>query len=173
MPWSNQTGGGRPGGGGNNNGSGGDGGPWGQGPRRPQRPGGGGGGGQPPDLEEILKRGQDKLKEVLPGGGKIGGGMGAAGVGIIALVAAGLYIFSSYYTVDADELAVETLFGIPQTETLGAGLHWAFWPFEKVDKVNIGVQQINIGSAGRRSSKTGLDAFWRPKHRGCYVFRAV
>ena len=157
MPWSNQTGGGRPGGGGNNNGGGGDDdGPWGQGPRRPQRPTGGGGGGQPPDLEEILKRGQDKLKEVLPGGGGIGGGAGIAGFGFMALVAAGLYVFSSYYTIDADELAVETLFGQPQTETLGAGLHWAFWPFEKVDKVNIGVQQINIGSTRGSSSKQGL-----------------
>ena len=68
MPWSNQTGGGRNGG--SNGGDGPSGGPWGQGPRGPQRPGGGGGGGnQPPDLEEIIKRGQDRLKNGIPGGG--------------------------------------------------------------------------------------------------------
>ncbi|MEE9315060.1 MAG: FtsH protease activity modulator HflK [Rhizobiaceae bacterium] len=152
MPWSNQTGGGNKGGGNN----GGDGGPWGQGPRRPQRPTGGGGG-QPPDLEEILKRGQDKLKNALPGGGSVSpGGLGAAGLGLIALVAAGVYIFSSAYTVDADELAVETVFGVPRDTVNEAGLHWAFWPFEKVDKVNIGVRQVNIGSSGRSQSKQGL-----------------
>ena len=54
MPWSNQNGGGGPwggGGGGNNQG------PWGQGPNRPR--GGGDGNGGPPDLEEIIRRGQD------------------------------------------------------------------------------------------------------------------
>ena len=56
MPWSSQNGGG---GGGWKGG-----GPWGQGPS---------GGGQSPDLEELLKRSQDRLKQAMPGGG-IGGG---------------------------------------------------------------------------------------------------
>ena len=51
MPWSTQSGGGCKGGGG----------PWGQGPS--------GGPHQQPDLEELLKRSQDKLKQVMPGGG--------------------------------------------------------------------------------------------------------
>ena len=159
MPWSNQTGGGRP-----NGSNGNQGGPWGQGPRGPQRPGGGGGGGggggQPPDLEEIIKRGQDKLKTVFPGGGGGGGsggaGLGLAGLGFIALAIGGLYLFSSAYTVEADELAVETVFGVPKDEVNEAGLHWAFWPFEKVDKVNIGIRQVDIGSSGRNSSRQGL-----------------
>ena len=53
MPWSNQSGGG--------GGRRGGGGPWGQGPT-------GGGPHHQPDLEEILKRSQDKLKQVMPGG---------------------------------------------------------------------------------------------------------
>ena len=75
MPWSNQRDGGGRKGGGNGNG----GGPWGQGP---WGPGGGGGGGsnQPPDLDEILRRGQDKVKRVMRGGGGGGGGGGDAGV---------------------------------------------------------------------------------------------
>jgi len=56
MPWNNQSGGG-PWGGGNG------GGPWGQGPR-----GTGGPQGSPPDLEDIIRRGQDRLKRALPGG---------------------------------------------------------------------------------------------------------
>ncbi len=154
MPWSNQTGGGQ------NNGSngGGNGGPWGQPPKGPQRPSGGGGGQQPPDLEEILKRGQEKLKTVLPGGGGggPGAGIGAVGLGLIAVAAVGLYIFSSAYQVEADELAVETVFGVPRDTVNEAGLHFAFWPFEQVDKVNIGVRQVDIGSTGRGGSRQGL-----------------
>lgn len=59
MPWNNQSGG--PWGGGGGNG----GGPWDQGPRGPQGPQN-----NPPDLEEIIKRGQDRLKNALPGGGQ-------------------------------------------------------------------------------------------------------
>ena len=54
MPWSNNSGGG--------GWKGGGGGPWGRGPQ--QR------GPQPPDLEELLKRSQDRLRNVLPGGGR-------------------------------------------------------------------------------------------------------
>ena len=54
MPWSNQGGG--PWG----SGGGGSKGPWGSGPQSS--------GPTPPDLEELLRRGQDKLKTVLPGG---------------------------------------------------------------------------------------------------------
>jgi len=156
MPWSNQTGGGQDNG---SNGSGGSGGPWGQPPRGPQRPGGGGGGQQPPDLEEILKRGQDRLKSVIPGGGGGGGGgasLGAAGLGLIAVAAAGLYAFSCAYQVEADELAVETVFGVPRDDVNEAGLHFAWWPFERADKVNIGVRQVDIGSTGRGGSRQGL-----------------
>ena len=62
MPWSNQSGGGGWKGGGN--------GPWGQPPKGPQ----GGGGNEPPDLEELLRRGQDKIRHLLPGGGRPGSG---------------------------------------------------------------------------------------------------
>ena len=82
MPWSNQNGGGGPwGGGGGGNNQGGGGGPWGQGPNRPR--GGGGGNGGPPDLEEIIRRSQDRFKNVLPGGFNGGAGaiVGAADAG--------------------------------------------------------------------------------------------
>ena len=67
MPWSNQNGGGGPWGGGGSGGGGNNQGPWGQGPNRP-RGGGGNGSGGPPDLEEIIRRGQNQLKNVMPGG---------------------------------------------------------------------------------------------------------
>ncbi len=158
MPWSNNTGGSWQNG---SNGGGGDGGgPWGQGSGGPQRPSGGGGGGgrgTPPDLEEILKRGQDKLKNVLPGGGGgTGKGIGAAGIGLLSVAIVGLYIFSAAYQVDADELGVETLFGVPKQEVSEAGLHFAFWPIERVEKIKIVERQVNIGSTGRGGSQQGL-----------------
>ncbi len=156
MPWSNQTGGGQNNGSNGSGGGGGGGGPWGQPPRGPQRPDGGGQ--QPPDLEEILKRGQDRLKNIIPGGGGGGGGakFSAAGLGLIAVAAVGLYAFSCAYQVEADELAVETVFGVPRDDVNEAGLHFAWWPFERADKVNIGVRQVNIGSTGRGGSRQGL-----------------
>ena len=62
MPWSNQGGGGPWGSGG-----GGGKGPWGSGPQ-PSGP-------TPPDLEEFLRRSQDKLRTVLPGGNLGGKGL--------------------------------------------------------------------------------------------------
>ncbi|MEM8750475.1 MAG: FtsH protease activity modulator HflK [Pseudomonadota bacterium] len=149
MPWSNQTGGGRPGG---TNGGGG-GGPWGQGPRGPQRPPSGGN--QPPDLEEILRKGQDRLRNVLPGAGGAGGGIGPVGIIIGLVLAALFYGYVSAYQVEADELAVESLFGVPKNEIQEPGLNFAWWPIETAEKVNIGVQQVNIGSAGA-GSRQGL-----------------
>ena len=99
MPWNNQSGGG----GGPWGGGGGNGGPWGQGPRP------GGPQGSPPDLEDIIRRGQDRLKQALPGGG----GASPALFGLIGLALVALWLFQSIYTVQPDELAVELRFGKP------------------------------------------------------------
>ena len=58
MPWNKDGGGGWQGGGSK--------GPWGQGPG----PSGGNRGPTPPDLDELIKRGQDSLKNFLPTGGR-------------------------------------------------------------------------------------------------------
>ena len=93
MPWSNQTGngGGWKSGGGNGNG----GGPWGQGPRP-------GNSGKSPDLEEILRRGQDRLRRAIPGGGgggrggqQGGAGNGFAFGGLILVVLAVIWAFNA------------------------------------------------------------------------------
>ena len=101
MPW-NQGGGGGPWGGG-----GGGGGqkpnPWGG------RPGGGGGGpfgGKGPDFEDIIRQGQDRLRQILPGG--VGAGRGIA-LGFLALVA--LWLATGFYTVRPDQQGVILRFG--------------------------------------------------------------
>jgi modulator of FtsH protease HflK len=86
-PW-----GGGPQGGGSGGGSGGN--------------GGGGGGGTPPDLEAILRRGQDKLKDFMPGGGMSGRGMA---LGLIAVVV--LWLATGVYTVRPDEVGLNMIFG--------------------------------------------------------------
>ncbi|MCO6388103.1 FtsH protease activity modulator HflK [Aliihoeflea sp. 40Bstr573] len=145
MPWNNQSGGGGGpwGGGGNNGGSGG---PWGQGPRGPSGPQG-----TPPDLEDIIRRGQDRLKQALPGGG--GSNMALFGFGAIALVA--IWLFQSIYTVQPDELAVELRFGKPKDEISEPGLHFHWWPVESVETANVAEKLIQIGEP-RSGTSTGL-----------------
>jgi membrane protease subunit HflK len=149
MPWNNQGGGGPWGGGGN---GGGGGGPWGQGPRNPN-PGGGGRGpsNQPPDLEDIIRRGQDRLKQALPGGGP--GSPALWLLGGVALVA--FWLFQSVYTVQPDELAVELRFGKPKQELSEPGLHFHLWPVETVQIANVAEKLINVGDQ-RSGTSTGL-----------------
>lgn len=94
MPWQNQGGGGGSGGGG--------GGPWGGG----QSPWGRGKGPQPPNLEEILRRSQDRFRRLMPGG--FGSGRGVIIVLLVLLFAWGL---SGFYRVQPDEQGVVLRFG--------------------------------------------------------------
>jgi membrane protease subunit HflK len=142
MPWNNQSGGG-----GGPWGGGGGGGPWGQGPRGP-----GGPQGSPPDLEDIIRRGQDRLKKALPGGA------GAASPTVLGLIAAALvvvWIFQAVYTVQPDELAVELRFGKPKAELSEPGLHFHWWPIETVERASIAERLINIGEV-RGGTSSGL-----------------
>ncbi|HEY0566928.1 MAG TPA: protease modulator HflK, partial [Xanthobacteraceae bacterium] len=89
MPWSNQGGG-----------------PWGSGPKGPWGSGPQSSGPTPPDLEEFLRRGQDKLKSVLPGGSLSG-----RGFALIALALMVVWGFSGFFRVEPDEVGVILRFG--------------------------------------------------------------
>ena len=146
MPWNNQSGGGGgPWGGGNGNNNGNNGGPWGQGPR-PSGPQG-----SPPDLEDIIRRGQDRLRRALPGGGRANPAM----FGLIALALLAFWIFQAIYTVQPDELAVELRFGKPKAEISEPGLHFHWWPLETVEKANTAERLVNIGG-GNAGTNSGL-----------------
>ena len=136
MPWTNQGGGG-----GGPWGSGGKG-PWGSGPQSP------GGGPKPPDLEDILRRGQDKLRRVLPGGN-----MGGRGFALAALAAIVLWGFSGFFKVDTDEIGVVLRFG-QQVREVQPGLNYHLpYPIEtvltpralRVNKMDIGMRQVDDG----------------------------
>ena len=131
MPWSNQGGGpwGSGGGGGK--------GPWGSGPP-PTGP-------TPPDLEEFLRRSQDRLRSLLPGGS-----LGGRGLGLILLAAIVIWGFSGFFRVDPDELGVVLRFGRYVRE-VPPGLNYHLpYPIEsvltpkalRVNKIDIGMRVV-------------------------------
>jgi len=145
MPWDNNTGG---------SGGGRSGGPWGQ------APGGGGGGGSgprrpggTPNLEEILSRGRDRFQSGMPAG--IPGGRWSMVGGALALVV--FWAMNAVYTVDPQEVGVESLFGKPKDELSSPGLHFHLWPFESVEKVIITENQTEIGSISNRGGGTSTE----------------
>ncbi|MGE8127895.1 FtsH protease activity modulator HflK [Methylobacterium sp. 285MFTsu5.1] len=144
MPWSNQSGGGGPWGRPGGNG----GGPWGGGS-------GGGGGKTPPNLEDLLRRGQDRLRGLIPGGGGGSGGGyggGSTGVGggrsaaVIAVLAVAIWLATGFYTVYPRQVGIETIFG-RYVGTKGEGLRYNFpYPIGGVVKPDVGSQNsIQIG----------------------------
>ena len=146
MPWENKgSGGGGPWGGG---GSGGGGGPWGR--------GGGGQGPKAPDLEEIIRRGQDRFKGMLPGGGS---GISGWAFGLIIAGLIILWLFSGLYRVQPDEQGVVLRFG-KWVETTQPGLNW-HWPFpiESVDTPSVErIEAIDIGFRSAGSERTRSQA---------------
>jgi modulator of FtsH protease HflK len=141
-PWGTGPRGGG-GSGGGSGGGGGGGGPWGSG-----RGGGGGGprGPQPPNFEEILRRGQDRFRRVLPGG--FGTGTGVAVV-LIAIVV--LWVVSGFYRVLPDERGVVLRFGAYNRET-DPGLNYHLpAPIESV--LTPSVTRINRTEIGYRSGE--------------------
>ena len=130
MPWSNQGGG-----------SGGGGGPWGKPPNQGPWGQGPSGGQTPPDLEEMLRRGQDKLRQVLPGGG-----FGGKGVALAVVLAVGAWALSGFYTVQPNEAGLNLMFGRYVSKT-GSGLHYnPPYPIGSVQKLR--VEDRNTTSIG-------------------------
>lgn len=142
MPWQNNNGGGWK--------SGGGGGPWGQGPQGPWGGGGQGGNQNQPDIEEMIKRGQDRLKNAMPGGTGIPTAVWlllfAIGAGVI-----GFYAFT--YKVNPNQQGVVLRFGQLQDKT-GPGLHFR-WPYP-IDEVLLpDVTRNNRIQIGMRSAAGG------------------
>jgi membrane protease subunit HflK len=129
MPWSNQGGG-----------------PWGSGPKGPWGSGPQSSGPTPPNLEDLLRRGQDKLRTVLPGGN-----LGGKGVALIGLAAAVLWGLSGFFRVEPDELGVVLRFG-QYVRDAKPGLNYHLpYPIEtaltpkalRVNKIDIGMRVID------------------------------
>ncbi len=176
MPWSNQGGGPWGSGGGGK-------GPWGSGPQ-PSGP-------TPPDLEEFLRRSQDKLRTVLPGGN-----LGGKGLSLIVLAAVAIWGFSGFFRVDPDELGVVLRFG-KYVRDAKPGLNYHLpYPIEsvltpkvtRVNRIDIGmrlVEDLRRGTTVRDVPEESLmltgdenivdvdfSVFWliKPDGAGDYLF---
>ncbi len=101
----------------------------------------------PPDLDEVVRKMQEKLSGVFGRGGRGGGPRGVAGGGrdpntkavwtIVGLALLALLIFLSFYRIGPAERGLVLRFGKYQT-TLQPGPHLRFPPpIEQVIKVNI------------------------------------
>jgi len=175
MPWSNQGGGGPWGGGG----SGGGPGPWGRGPSGPPQP----------NLEDLLRRLQDQLRRLLPGGG-------ANTRTMILLIAAAVVVWmlTGLYRVQPDELGIPLIFGKWVDETrpglrynLPSPIGYVYTPkVTRVNRVEIGFRSgSDIGRPGAARDVpqeslmlTGDEniidiqfvVFWVIKDPGLYLF---
>lgn len=147
MPWQNQGGGGSGGGGG--------GGPWGGG----QSPWGRGGGGQrPPNLEEILRRGQDRFRRLMPGGWGSG-----RGLVVVLLVLVAIWFASGIYFVQPDQVGIVLRFGAFNGRTTpGVNYHLPY-PIESVLTPSVTrVNTIEIGGPGP-SAQPGFETGQEPQ----------
>lgn len=128
MPWSDQGGPRNQ----NNNPWGQQGGPWGQGP----------GGAQPPDLEELLRRSQEGLKQILPAG------FGGRGLAILVLLTLLAWLLSGLYTVGPNEIGLNLIFGKYRGKTQ-AGLNYNL-PAPVGSVIKLAVTDRNVTDVGFR-----------------------
>ncbi|VAW78634.1 HflK protein [hydrothermal vent metagenome] len=112
----------------------------------------------PPDLDEVVKKMQDKINSLF-GGGRRGGtgggasGKGFAGFGLIIGIAFLVWLASGIYIVDAGTRGVVMRFGA-YTEATMPGPHWHMpYPIEQVEIVN--VEQRRFVEIGYRSGTGG------------------
>ncbi|WP_299301991.1 FtsH protease activity modulator HflK [uncultured Litoreibacter sp.] len=158
---------------GNNGGPWGGGGSGGNGDNDDKRPGGdrepgrgqqGGNGGSPqiPEIDELMKKGQEQLRVLMggKGGGNrrngAGGGQGdGPGIGkgvylLGGLVAVVAWVFTSFYTVAPEEQSVELFLG-EYSSTGNPGLNFAPWPVVTAEVLPVTREQtedIGVGARG-------------------------
>ncbi len=144
-------------------------GPWGGGGRNGgdnrgnggRRPPGGGDNPQIPEIDEIMKKGQEQLRVLMGGrgGGSKGNGGGGGGDGfkmtprlwgLGALAVVALWVFSSFYTVRPEEQSVELFLG-EYSATGNPGLNFAPWPLVTAEVIPVtreNTEQIGVGRSG-------------------------
>jgi membrane protease subunit HflK len=113
----------------------------------------------PPDLDEVVKKMQDKLGGLFGGGRKGGagggssGGPGMAGLGLIIGIVAVVWLFSGIYIVEEGKQGVVLRFGEFNSIT-SPGPHWRIpYPVDQVEIVD--VEQRRFVEVGYRSGAAG------------------
>ena len=125
----------------------------------------------PPDLDQVIKNIQDKLRKLFGGGdgnrhanGGGSGNIGGFGIALVIVVALVLWLLSGFYVVQQGERGVILHFGQYEANKMAqAGLHWHWpYPIETVEKVN--VEQVSTLEIGYRSSgRSGGSSLKVPK----------
>jgi membrane protease subunit HflK len=146
MAWNNNSGGPWGGGGGNS------GGPWGGG-------GGGGRGGgggpfgsrRPPDMEDVIRKGQERLRNLIPGG------FGSfKGVLLIALAAVVIWLLTGFFRVQPNQQAIQLVFGKPYGGSVQSGFHYNLpSPIGTVIVVNVQDQRRTVIGSVSGSDRSG------------------
>ena len=119
----------------------------------------------PPEVEEMLRAGQERFRVLMGGGNSGSGGSGGQGgggpesirgmLGLGALLAIGLWAFSSFYTVKPEEKSVELFLG--EFNSVGnPGLNFAPWPLVKYEVLPVTREQTESIGIGGRGSDAGL-----------------
>jgi membrane protease subunit HflK len=124
------------------------GGPWGGPPRGGNGPPPRGRGPQPPNIEELLRRGQDQFRRMMPGG--IGSSRGILYIVLAVIV---LWLASGLYRVLPDEQGVVLRFG-RYVYTTPPGLHLR-WPSPIESVLTPKVTRVNRLEVGFRSGAEG------------------
>jgi membrane protease subunit HflK len=129
-----------------------------------RRPGDDNGGPQIPEIDELMRKGQEQLRVLMGGrnGAGGGGGEGPRGpiftrstVGLGILAAVGLWAFSSFYTVRPEEQSVELFLG--EFYKIGSpGLNFAPWPLVTAEVVNVTSERTEDVGVARGAEATGL-----------------
>lgn len=121
MPWQNNNGGGNRG-------------PWGSGPA----------GQEPPNIDELIRKGQDKFRNTFGGGAGKGGGRGL--MWIILLMFGVGYLYAAVYKIQPDEAGVVLRFGkLYETTDTGLHIHWPPLDTLYIPKVTA-IHQIDVGT---------------------------
>jgi membrane protease subunit HflK len=120
-----------------------------------------------PEIDEIVKKGQEQLRVLMGGrGGNSGGnGSGSGGpsgpfltrgtVGLGILAAAALWLFASFYTVRPEEQSVELFLG-EYSSTGNPGLNFAPWPVVTAEVIPVTREQTEEIGVGRSGGDSGL-----------------
>ena len=129
--------------------------------RRPPNRGQGG----MPEIDDLVRKGQDQLRVLMGGRGGNSGGRPPGGpsgfafnrltIGLVVLVLIGLWLFASVYTVRPEQRSVELFLG-EYSDTGQPGLNFAPWPLvtkevievETNRTVDIGVNRGDRGEQG-------------------------
>lgn len=156
--------------------AGNSGGPWGGGGNQggDEKRGNNGGGRGPkddspqiPDIDDLMKKGQDQLRVLMGGrdGGGRSGGSGPSGgqgpnfskgtIGLGLLGAVVLWGMASFYTVKPEEQSVELFLG-KYSDTGDPGLNFAPWPLVTAEVMPVTREQIEDIGVGQRGSDAGL-----------------